>query len=64
MSKDRAPSRIMQYIRERENLFSPQGYKLVAIRTDGGGEFVNTTLDNYFAAKGIRHNVTPVILQN
>ena len=38
-----------------EKLFNRE---LVTIRTDNGGEYINDTLDSYFADRGIHHETT------
>src|SRR5277367_5505308 len=34
------------------------GQKLKILRSDGGGEYINTEMKNYLAGKGIRHETT------
>jgi Integrase core domain len=35
------------------------GHKLVKLRTDGGGEYINDTFDRYLAEHGIARQITP-----
>lgn len=53
--KSEAPGRIQQYVRWVENCF---GRKPLVIRSDGGGEYVNRELQEFYAAEGIKAQYT------
>ncbi|NBR24251.1 MAG: transposase, partial [Micrococcales bacterium] len=53
--KSEAATAIKAWAAKVHNLF---GKKVRRFHTDGGGEFLNTTLSSYFAAEGIQHTYT------
>ncbi|MDC6271022.1 reverse transcriptase domain-containing protein, partial [Acetobacter pasteurianus] len=58
--KSDVPNAIISFIQYSETFFASSGlnYKVGALRTDNGGEFVNNTLHNYMQQKGIHHQLT------
>lgn len=58
-AKSDAAHELINWIRKTETFFlSRGGYKVGAIRTDNGTEFVNQTLHDFFSDKGITHQLT------
>jgi hypothetical protein len=52
-------SEVASAVREVFTLLENQsGYKVKALRTDNGGEYVNSTLTTYLKSKGIQHQPT------
>ena len=54
VTKDQAVEVIQRYQRVAERTHSAQGWKIGKVRSDNGGEFINTALTDYFAADGIQ----------
>lgn len=46
------------FILSSENHFSSQGFKVVTVRTDNGGEFCNNVINEFYFEKGIQHQLT------
>lgn len=58
-TKGEAADKLINWIRVTENYFSSRGgFKVGAVRSDNGGEFMSTHLHDYFASKGIEHQLT------
>lgn len=58
-TKSHATRELMNWIRRVENHFENHGgYKVSHVRTDNGGEFTGKILHEFFAAKGITHELT------
>ncbi|GME82968.1 unnamed protein product [[Candida] boidinii] len=49
---------LQDFITASETHFSSRGYKVVAIRTDNGGEFCSDAVDSFLLSKGIAHQHT------
>ncbi|OUM56098.1 hypothetical protein BVG19_g5809 [[Candida] boidinii] len=49
---------LQDFITASETHFSSRGYKVVAIRTDNGGEFCCDAVDSFLLSKGIAHQHT------
>lgn len=59
VKKSDAAQELIDWIQEVENyFFSRGGYKVGAIRTDNGGEFMGQSLHEFFKKKGIQHQLT------
>ena len=57
--KSDAAENFINWITESENYFASRGgFKVGAVRTDNGCEFVNYTLHEFFKKKGISHQLT------
>ncbi|UYV67194.1 hypothetical protein LAZ67_4004302 [Cordylochernes scorpioides] len=54
-SKDEATSNIENFIKRREK---ETGMKVKKLRSDNGGEFINTEMKNFLESKGIKHEKT------
>ena len=58
-NKSDAPEELITWIKRTENHFSTRGgFRVGAIRTDNGGEFVNYVLHDFFKEHGIEHQLT------
>ena len=58
-NKSDAPDKFIEWVKITENHFASRGgYKVGAVRTDNGGEFVNDTLHEFFKERGIEHQLT------
>ena len=58
-NKSDASDKFIEWVRKTENHFAGRGgYKVGAVRTDNGGEFVNDTLHEFFRERGIEHQLT------
>ena len=58
-NKSDASDKFIEWVRKTENHFAGRGgYKVGAVRTDNGGEFVNDTLHEFFRQRGIEHQLT------
>lgn len=49
---------LLKYIESAERKFSGQGLKVHRIRSDNGGEYIKTQLQNYSEANNIYHEFT------
>ena len=49
---------LIGWIKQRIFFASRGGYEVAAVRTDNGGEFVNSTLHEFFRRRGIEHQMT------
>ena len=57
--KSDAAEEFINWVNKTENFFASRGgYEVAAVRTDNGGEFVNSTLHVFFRGKGIEHQMT------
>ena len=58
-NKSDAPDKFIEWVKITENYFAGRGgYKVGAVRTDNGGEFVNDALHGFFKERGIEHQLT------
>ncbi|CCK72699.1 uncharacterized protein KNAG_0L00780 [Huiozyma naganishii CBS 8797] len=58
-SKADATKALINWIIAQETFFDSRGgYKVCAVRTDNGGEFTNHVLHDFFAQRGIDHQLT------
>ena len=58
-NKSDASDKFIEWVRKTENHFAGRGgYKVGAVRTDNGGEFVNDTLHEFFRDRGIEHQLS------
>ena len=58
-NKSDASDKFIEWVKITENHFASRGgYKVGAVRTDNGGEFVNDTLHEFFKERGIEHQLT------
>ena len=57
--KSDAAEEFIKWVIKTESFFASRGgYKVADVRTDNGGEFVNSTLHEFFRRKGIEHQMT------
>lgn len=57
-SKDQAVSKLIDWIVKMEKQFIHRGLKVLKIRTDNGGEFINGTFHEFCRSRGIEHQLT------
>ena len=57
-NKSDAVGKLIDWIVKMEKQFTHRGLKVLKIRTDNGGEFVNGTLHDFCRSRGIEHQLT------
>lgn len=56
--KSEVPDKLISFIRQANTRFSSKGFKVGAVRSDNGGEFVNQKLQLFYEEQGIRQELT------